>query len=139
MKYFIAFLLLFFAPNFASNAAFATINSTQIGAHSTILPQKKLSFKEKLFLKFDKKDVEKMSKAKRRLMIGILLVILGAILLFVGNEKSKAAPQNAYVPSFAGSGETILGVISAAIGLIMIINNAGKESLKKAPPATQMP
>jgi hypothetical protein len=121
MKYFIAFLLLFFAPNFALNTAFAVTNSTHVALHSTISPYKKLTFKEKLLLKLSKKEVEKLSKFQRILLIGVLLIVVGVILMVVGDNKAKAAPKGGFVPSFDGVGETILGFGAAFLGLLVVL------------------
>jgi hypothetical protein len=128
MKYFIAFFLLFIAPNFAPNTAFAAINSTQTVSNPTLSPHKKLSFKEKLLLKLSKKEEAKLSKFQRFLLIGILLLILGLILFYVSDQKSKAAPQGGFVPSFAGFGEALLGLASSGLGLIFILAGAPTNS-----------
>jgi hypothetical protein len=139
MKYFIAFLLLFIAPNFAPNTAFAAINSTETVSNPTVSPHKKLSFKEKLLLKLSKKEEAKLSKFQRFLLIGILLLILGVILISIGDSKAKAAPQGGFVPSFAGFGETLFGLGASGLGLIFILAGAIGAATKKDKVPKQVP
>lgn len=131
MKYFIAFLLLLFAPSFVPNTAFAAINPAHIVSVSTTLPQKKLTFKEKLLRKLLREDGEKLSKIQIFFLIGALLLVVGVILIIVGDAKGKAAPQGGLVPSFDGLGETILGLGAIGLGCISLI--IGKSIKKKKP------
>jgi hypothetical protein len=135
MKYFIAFLLLFFAPNFAPNTAFAAINSTSVVSHATVSPIKKLSFKDKLLLKLLKKEGKKLNGFQWLLIVGILLLIVGVILLFVGDSKAKAAPPSLFGESLAGLGETLGGIILGGLGLVItLIGGVGSASQKTKVP-----
>jgi hypothetical protein len=140
MKYFIAFLLLFIAPNFAPNTAFAAINSsTYAVANSSVPVHKKLTFREKLLLKLSKKDGEKLSAFQIVLLVGILLLVLGVILISVGDRKANAAPKGGLVPSFAGFGESLLGVGASGLGLVFILAAAISGATKKKKAPAQIP
>jgi hypothetical protein len=131
MKYFISFLLLFFAPNFAPNTSFAAINSTSVVSHTTVSSNKKLSFKDKLLLKLLKKEGKKLNGFQTLLIIGILLLIVGVILLFVADSKAKAAPPSLLGDSLAGFGETIGGILLGGLGLVLtLIGGVGSASKK---------
>jgi low temperature requirement protein LtrA len=73
------------------------------------------------------------------LIIGILLLIVGAILFFVSDQKAKAAPQNAYIPSFAGTSELLLGVLASSFGLVFTINSARDSIAEKNKAPKQVP
>jgi hypothetical protein len=139
MKYFIAFFLLFIAPNFAPNTAFAAINSTQTVSNAPLSPHKKLSFKEKLLLKLAKKDGAKLSKSQNLLIIGIVLLIFGLILFSVGNSKANAAPKGGLVPSFEGTSEFLLGLLASSFGLVFTIIGAQGSASKKKEVSKQVP
>jgi hypothetical protein len=135
MKYFIAFFLLFIAPNFAPNTAFAAINSTQTVSNAPLSPHKKLSFKEKLLLKLLKKEGKKLNGFQTLLIVGILLLIVGVILLFIGDSKAKAAPPSLLGESLAGFGETIGGILLGGLGLVLtLIGGVGSASQKTKVP-----
>jgi archaellum biogenesis protein FlaJ (TadC family) len=139
MKIFIAFMLVFFTNCLMPATISATINAKTVIAHSVIAPVKKLSFKEKLLLKLSKKEEAKLSKFQRFLLIGILLLILGVILFYVSDQKSKAAPQGGFVPSFAGTGELLLGLVASGLGLIFILAGAIGAATKKDKAPKQVP
>jgi hypothetical protein len=139
MKIFIASLLLFFTNCLAPTAVSATVNVKTAVAHSVISPVKKLSFKEKLLLKLSKKDGVKLKAFQVILLVGILLLILGVILFYVSDQKSKAAPQGGFVPSFEGVGEGLLGLASSGLGLIFIIASVIGSATKKKEVPKQVP
>ena len=122
MKLFIAFMLVFFTNCLAPTAISATVNAKTVVTYSISLT-KKLSFKQKLFLRLSNKDGEKLTKVQRVLIIGVLFIILGVILWAIGDSKAKATQQGGFSLSFAGFVERITGKISTSIGLLTVLTS----------------
>jgi hypothetical protein len=126
MKVFIAFILLFFMNCLAPVAISATVNIKTAVAHSVTSHVKRLSFKEKLYLKLLGKSTQKLTMSEIILIFGILLLIGGLILISTGESKSAAQPANSLVPHLAGLGESVFGVILLSFGIIMSLSSAIK-------------
>lgn len=135
MKYFITFLLLVFAPSSIPNTAFAATNPIHAVQGWTILPHKKLSFKEKLLLKFFKngEDKEKLDKANGFLLIGLLLLILTVVLFVVSDNKSKAeaarqaaSPATYFSLNTAGIEEALGGCLTLIGSLLFLLSGYSK-------------
>jgi hypothetical protein len=122
MKIFIAFMLLFVTNCLAPVAVSATFNVKTAAVSSVILPVKKLNFKERFYLKLSGKAKQENTRNKDSFALAIILIVLGLILMVIGDSAAKAAasrPSNGFIPSFDGLGESLLGGTISSIGIMI--------------------
>jgi hypothetical protein len=124
MKYFIAFMLFFLTNCFVPTGASAAINSKNGVTHSVVFPAKKLSYKERVRLKY----LTYRATFKQRLKKSRGLWITAAIFLTIGIwSLSSARPSNNTTQQQVGARNeptamiAVLGALSLVFGIAFLI------------------
>lgn len=120
MKFFIAFILCLFCTSFNTSAIYSVDNQGITSINTAVSSPKKLSYKERVALKYLKyKAKVTQNKATRGfLAAGVIFLILGVV--FIG--LSRDFNQSGNLPDAADGCLTgILGIVSVIISAVMFI------------------
>ena len=128
MTYFIPFILLFLTNYFVPTTVSATVNVKNSITHSDITPPKKLSYKERVVLNFQKYKArfkatfkEKLKKSLGWWIIGAISFSFGLLLITSANRRNKNMLQQTGEVDRASGMVLALGAVALGFGIIFLI------------------
>ena len=128
MKYFIAFILLFLTNCLVPTAVSGTVNVDNYVTPSHITPPKKLRYKERVVLNFQKYKAkfkatfkEKLRKSLGWWIASAVFLAMGIFLITSTNRRNKnASPQQISDNNRAGGMAVVLGAVVLVFGIICL-------------------
>ncbi len=121
MKFLIAFILCLFCNSFETAAIYTVAKQDIATTYPTVILQKKLTYKERVVLKYLQLKAAKPNKRTRFLIAAAILLAIGIGLTFAARQTNQSQPKNGFVPSNEGCLKTVLALVSYAASLVLFI------------------
>jgi hypothetical protein len=125
MRYFIAFAFLFLTNFFVPTMISAATNPTNRVVHARMTTPKKLRYKERVILNFQKyksKFKAKLSDVALTFVItGAILLLLGVVILAKGNKKSNNSTPQGGVGNESAALAAVLGVVMVVASILCFL------------------
>jgi hypothetical protein len=120
MKFFIAFILCLFCTSFNTSAIYSVDNQGITSINTVVPSPKKLSYKERVTLKYLKFKVKATTNKAARgfLVAAIIFLIIGIIATFSGRRSTQSMPLDNVAD---GCLSVVIGIVSLIISGVMFI------------------
>jgi hypothetical protein len=121
MKFLITFILCFFFNSFETAAIYEVGSQGISTTFPIVVTPKKLSFKERVALKYLQLKAAKSKKKTRFFIAAVVFLFLGVFLTFSARQTNQASPPNGFTGSNEGCLKAVLALVSYATSLVLFI------------------
>jgi hypothetical protein len=121
MKFVITFILCFCFNSYETAAIYEVGQHGVLTTHPTVTTPKKLTFKERVVLKYLKLKAAKTTKKTRFFIAAIIFLAAGIFLTISARQSNQAVPRNGFTGSNEGCLKAVFALLSYATSLILFI------------------
>jgi hypothetical protein len=121
MKLVIAFVLCFFCNSFETAAIYSVKNQGISTTYSPVFTPKKLSFKERVMLKYLKLKAVKNKKKSRLFIASVIFLALAIGLTFAARKSNQSSPKNGFIGTNDGCLKAVFAILSFLTSVVLFI------------------
>jgi hypothetical protein len=121
MKLVIAFVLCFFCNSYETAAIYSVKNQGVFSTYPPTVVPKKLTFKERVMLKYLKLKASKSKKKTRLFVASAIFLALAIGLTFAARKSNQASPPNGFIGTNDGCLKAVFAILSFVSSIVLFV------------------